>query len=203
MRRRSSSAAARAAALFTLALGLAAAARGGPLVELLQAREQRLDALLAAGGEQLSEAGRAEAGKVLTELIDFAAMGETALGAEWGKRSEAERQAYLEAFTDLVRANALRRLDLYRGRTIQYLSESETGDEGSVLSNVLTKDATTEISYTFRRQEGSWRIVDYAVDGISTARNYRAQFGKVLRKDGFEALLERLRKRQGEIEAAP
>jgi len=67
---------------------------------------------------------------------------------------------------------------------------------------VRTKEATTEVTYTFRLVGGRWRMVDYALDGVSTARNYRSQFARIREKAGWGGLLERLRKRTAELAAA-
>ena len=43
-----------------------------------------------------------------------------------------------------------------------------------------------------RRGPGDWRIVDIVTDGVSLTRNYRRRFRRVLRKEGWRVLMEKL-----------
>ncbi|HLA76888.1 MAG TPA: ABC transporter substrate-binding protein [Vicinamibacteria bacterium] len=173
----------------------------GPLVEALKARQSKLDAILARHPGELPPAEKDKLGRILTETLDFREMGKAALGAEWDRRSDAERTHYLKAFEDLLRASLLRKPDIYRVNDVQYGPEKLEAGAGRVLTTVRSKDATTEVEYEFLGSAGQWRIVDYKLDGVSTVRNYRSQFAKILAKSGWAGLLDRLRKRASEIAA--
>jgi len=180
---------------------LAAPAAGGPLGDALKARQAKLDPLLAASTGELSATQKKEIGDALAELIDFTAMSRAALGEAWEKRSEAERKDFVAAFSGLVRANSLRQVEVYRADAIEYLEETVEADRGSVRTTVKTRDAITDVVYGFEKVKGAWRVVDYAIDGVSAVKNYRAQFARILEKKDWATLVARLRKRQAEIEA--
>ena len=59
-----------------------------------------------------------------------------------------------------------------------------------------------EVVYTMAQRGGAWRVVDVETDGVSTVRNYRSQFRRIIGQDGFEALLQRMRTRleAGEVD---
>jgi ABC-type transporter MlaC component len=59
-----------------------------------------------------------------------------------------------------------------------------------------------EVVYTLAERSGRWRVVDVETDGVSTVRNYRSQFRRIIDQDGFAALLERMRTRlaEGEVD---
>jgi ABC-type transporter MlaC component len=182
-----------------LTLILSAVATGsvsaGPLVDLLKARQQHVDALLKANPGELSPAQKKELEDALTGALDFHEMARAALGAEWDKRSPAEQKTFADAFEALLRASLLRRTNIYRVDSIEYGEEKVQGTSGTVHTTVRLKDATTDVDYTFGKAGGEWRIVDYALDGVSTVRNYRSQLAKILAKDGFSALVDRLHRR--------
>ncbi len=171
----------------------------GPLVDTLKARQSKLDAILARHPGELPAAEKDKLGRILTETLDFRQMGKAALGAEWERRSEAERDRYVKAFEDLLRASLLRKPDIYRVDSVHYGPEKLEAGAGRVLTTVRSKDATTEVEYEFLTLAGQLRIVDYRIDGVSTVRNYRSQFAKILTKSGWSGLLDRLQKRTGEI----
>ena len=45
-----------------------------------------------------------------------------------------------------------------------------------------------------RRSAGDWRIVDIVVDDVSTVDNYRSSFGRIIKKEGMDGLINRLNK---------
>lgn len=176
-------------------------AGAGPLTEVLKGRQARIDGLLSKYPEELPPAARTEVGKAIAELIYFPEMGRASLGAEWDKHSEVERKDYLVAFEELVRANILRRVDIYRTESIDYQDETVDGGKGSAKTMVKSKSATTEVVYAMHLVDGKWRIVDYSIDGVSAVRNYKSQFAKIIEKKGWAGLVDRLKKRKDEIDS--
>ena len=182
----------------------ASGAGAGPLTDLLQARQAKIDALLARYPDPLPEAARRELQAAVGDLLDYGAMAEAALGAaEWQRRSAAQREAFSGAFEALLRASSIRSVDVYRVSTVRYEQERVAGAAGEVRASVESDAALTEMDYRFRRLDGRWRVVDYAIDGLWAAQNYQRQFQKVLAEHGWEELLERMRRRTAELEAEP
>jgi len=52
------------------------------------------------------------------------------------------------------------------------------------------------VDYRFFLEEGAWKAYDIVVDEVSIMRNYRKSFIKVLKKDGFDALIEKMQKKK-------
>ncbi|MBW2619533.1 MAG: ABC transporter substrate-binding protein, partial [Deltaproteobacteria bacterium] len=44
-----------------------------------------------------------------------------------------------------------------------------------------------------------WMAYDVIIDGVSLVANYRRQFTAIISKDGYEALVERLKRRWAEV----
>jgi phospholipid transport system substrate-binding protein len=190
----------RALVLLALLAGTTRLAGAGPLVELLRSRQVRVDAIFARSKGELPAADKRQLEDVLTGALAFGEMARDALGSEWERRSAAERKAFGDAFEALLRASLLRRPGIYRVERVTYGEEKLEPASGSVHTIVRMGDATTEIDYRFQKLDGAWRIVDYSVDGVSTVRNYRSQFAKILIK-GWDELLQRIRKRTAAIQA--
>jgi phospholipid transport system substrate-binding protein len=177
------------------------AAGAGPLVDLLKSRQARVDALFKASPGELSATDEGKLEEALTSALDFGEMARAALGAAWAGRTAAEQKEFAQAFEALLRASLLRKTGIYRVDSVTYAAEKVAGSAGSVSTTVRLKDATTEVAYDLRAHGAAWRIVDYSVDGVSTVRNYRSQFSKILAKNGFPALVARVQKRTAEIQA--
>ena len=53
------------------------------------------------------------------------------------------------------------------------------------------------VDYTLRKSPTGWRATDIQVEGVSLAKNFRAQFDTAVAKDSFQGLLQRLREKVG------
>ena len=62
-------------------------------------------------------------------------------------------------------------------------------------------DMDTSIMFHWRELEGGWRVTDVTLDGVSLVKGYQNQFGRILKKEGAEGLLQRLEKRLSETKA--
>jgi len=194
---------ARAPIVFVLVSTLAAGrtdASGGPLVDALKARQARIDSILHAHQGELGGPAREALEDALAGGIDFGAMAQAALSA-WESRSAAERAQYAGAFEKLIRRSLMRRVDVYRIQGVDYASEAVQGDQGTVDTVVRAKEATTEVTWQFVRTPRGWRVSDYSIDGVSTVRNYRRQFARLLETRGWNGLIERINARAAEIGA--
>jgi len=73
---------------------------------------------------------------------------------------------------------------------------SESAPERStvtVISKLVeTNKDEVEFNYLIRRDEGTWRIVDIRVFGVSQLALTRVQFVSILRTKGFQALISML-----------
>ena len=179
---------------------LPAAASSAPLVDALKARQARIDSILHAHPDKLDASARGTLEDALAGAIDFGAMGRAALAA-WDARSAEERAAYSAAFEKLIRRSLMRRVNIYRIDSVDYRTEAIQGDHGRVDTLVRAKDATTEVAWEFVGTPKGWRIGDYSIDGVSTVRNYRRQFARLLETKGWSGLLERINARAAELEA--
>jgi phospholipid transport system substrate-binding protein len=175
-------------------------ASSGPLADALKARQARIDSILSAHPGKLAGPARETLEDALAGAIDFAAMARAAL-ADWESRSAAERAEYTGAFEKLIRRSLMRKVDIYRIKGVDYTAEAIESDHGRVDTVVRAKDVTTEVTWEFVRTSKGWRVSDYSIDGVSTARNYRRQFTRLLETKGWNGLLERINKRAAEIEA--
>lgn len=64
---------------------------------------------------------------------------------------------------------------------------------------MLTSGQVAPVDYVFRKtKQGNWKAFDVVIEGISYVTTYRNQFGEEIRRDGFDAVLSRIR--NGEVQ---
>ena len=54
------------------------------------------------------------------------------------------------------------------------------------------------VDYVLRKEGDTWRAYDLVTDGVGLVENYRAQFNKIIAKEGVAGLLERMRKKKAQ-----
>ncbi|MDQ7041079.1 MAG: ABC transporter substrate-binding protein [Rhodothermus sp.] len=166
------------------------------LQQLLETRDQQIKALLQTG--PLSSADREQLKDLINGFVDFETMGRLALGPFWADLSPAQRQEFIELFSDIVREQSLSDLDIYRAR-VQYDHVEVQGDSARVVTTVIYKETPTQVVYLFTRRNGQWKAYDIIIDEVSTVKGYARSFQSVIRKRGFDALMKSLRKKQARM----
>lgn len=78
--------------------------------------------------------------------------------------------------------------------------QGENDERMTKVRTLVTLDngQTSPVDYVFRKADGEWKIFDVIVEGISYVATFRNQIGEQVRREGFDATLDKLRR--GEIE---
>lgn len=164
--------------------------------EVRQLLEQRDDQIKRVLGdkESLTQVQRDQLKDVINQGIDFEGMARTALGEFWNKTPAQQRTEFVDVFSEIVRAQSLSNLDVYRSK-VTYESVTVDGDSAHVSTTTVYKDVPTEVRYALNREDDEWRVVDIILDDVSTAEGYARSFQTVIRKKGFDALMASLNRK--------
>jgi len=142
--------------------------------------------------------------KLVKERFDEEEFARRALGTHWGERTNEEKQEFVEAFSDLLQGTYLDKIDAYlakagsfSGKNIRYLNETVKGNYVIVTTKLLTSDnAEIPVLYLFKNNQGNWLVCDVAIEGVSIAKNYRAQFKEILANSSFRELIAKLKSKK-------
>ncbi len=137
--------------------------------------------------------------KLLDALIDYRELSKLALSKHWQTRSTSEQDAFVELLKELVQRNYrgnIKSTDQYK---VAYLNESKR--KGATV--VRTEARSTKnrrapavlIDYSLQSKNNVWVVFDITTDAVSMVTNYRRQFNKIIKKDGWNGLMERMRKK--------
>lgn len=131
------------------------------------------------------------------QIFAYDVLARKSLGKEeWSKRSAAERSRFSELLTRLVRNNYRRNLENMLNYNISYTREANKGATTMVYTVAKHKndDREPDVSIDFRvmKVNRSWRVVDLVTEQASLVKTYRSQFLRIIRKDGFEALIKKM-----------
>lgn len=153
-------------------------------------------------GQQASGAREEKLRSAIDELLDFQELSRRALADHWNELEADKRTEFVSLLTQLVQRSYQKNLESIRNYQVKYDSAKPVGD--SVLVHTVARSKknrrapAVEIDYTLMPQDGGYRVYDIATDGVSLVTNYRRQFNKIIRRDGWDALVDRMKKRLAE-----
>lgn len=163
--------------------------------QLLEDRDQEIKELLGPKGTEYTQEQREKLKNIINGVIDYRAMAQFALQDTYETLSEEEREEFVDLFSTIIRDQSLNKLDIYRAQ-VKYEEVSVEGDEAEVRTMAQLEDVRTPVGYTMKyTDKNGWVVTDMIIDDVSTAASYRRQFQNIIRKKGYDSLLETLRKR--------
>jgi phospholipid transport system substrate-binding protein len=130
---------------------------------------------------------------VLLHLYDFAFMAEKSVGLGWRDLDESGRARLVDAFSRLAIATYAARFDGYDGARFETLGVQPASHDTVLVKTRIVRGSgeTVALDYRMRAVEGSWRIIDVFMNGtVSELALRRAEYSGVLKRQGFDALLE-------------
>jgi phospholipid transport system substrate-binding protein len=139
--------------------------------------------------------------KVSEQAFDWKEMAQRALAVHWRERTPQQQQEFVQLFRDLVERTYMQRIEsaIQEKQDIQYLGEQVDGSRAVVKTTVVTKrNQQVPIDYRLRKADGGWKIYDVLVENISLVNNYRTQFNSIISSSSYNALVEKMRARQGD-----
>ena len=79
---------------------------------------------------------------------------------------------------------------------IVYLSQNiASGSKARVKTKIVSTNMDIPVNYNMIKRNGSWKVYDVNIEGVSLIKNYRSQFNQILSKDSPTYLIERLKRK--------
>jgi phospholipid transport system substrate-binding protein len=179
-------------------------AKAGPGTTAVKTANEKISALLklkpAAGSKEEKEL----AGKVTTSVRDFLdidELGKRAMADQWSKLSKDQQTEFLTTLRALIEDNYVRGLRSNLQYTVDYTGESTDKDGNLVVTTTVNtkrrgRPFKISIDYVLKKEGDKLKAWDVKTDGVGLVENYRAQFNKIIEKDGFAGLIAKMKKKQ-------
>ncbi|MDA8241449.1 MAG: ABC transporter substrate-binding protein [Nitrospiraceae bacterium] len=131
---------------------------------------------------------------VIRDTYALSFMAGQSTGRYWKRLTNDERESVAKAYRDWTIATYAGRFDGWSGEKFEVVSESRPQQGIVTVISKLLKSNGEEVSfhYLLRKAEGSWRVVDIQISGVSQLALTRAQFTSVIKTKGIKGLIEML-----------
>jgi phospholipid transport system substrate-binding protein len=178
-----------------------------PMAELKKSNE-RLDKILQKNRPNWSpeaELQREEVRKLVGSFLDYGELSRRSLARHWDGLTAKQREDFVSTLRDLVERSYLKQVHGNANYNIKYDKETKDGSDATVTGVLNTtargKKVKIALEYKMIWKGDHWVVYDVVTDEQSMVENYRAEFNKIINRDGFDALLKRMKKKLAEKDA--
>jgi phospholipid transport system substrate-binding protein len=186
-------------ALVLVSVTLQAPAQDDPTAVVRDTAERVLHSLR-------SERARYQDDKALFQLvrevvfprIDRERTAQWVLGANWRTATPAQREQFVNEFSDLL-------LRTYGTALRQYDSETHNSRPGrapagpdrvTVRTEIIRPDGPkVSVDYQLTNRSGEWKVYDVIIENVSMVVTYRSEYAAIIKRDGMDGLLKQLSER--------
>ena len=189
--------------LLTLILFLALASTGWAATpkSVIKSSHEKINRLLKKekSGKVAKGALEGEMKKVINRFLDFDALARASMSKHWKTLNAAQQKQFITLFRQLIESNYIKRLRGDLSYKVVYGKTTTSGGKAKVPTTVERmkrgRKSETKIVYRLKKTSGRWQVHDVVTNNVSLARNYRRSFGRVMRRNGFDSLLKKMKRK--------
>lgn len=127
--------------------------------------------------------------------VDFAEATRLAVGRSWGQASAEQKKRLVSEFRDMLVRTYSNAIGAYEGQSLKVLPSRGKHDpqDATVRTQFVRAGAPPlPIDFQMHQVDGTWKVYDITVEGVSLVLTYRSEFDAVVRQHGIGGLIERL-----------
>lgn len=164
--------------------GACCAAEKSPMVRLqagIQGVIEIINAPEFKGNPAKNDEKTAKIRETIKDFFNFEELSKRSIGRPWLQFSPAEKEQFIELFTNLLEHSYLARIEEYSGEKIAFDKETIIKEKyAQVDTRLLTGKQDIPVYYRMKLEEGEWDVYDVKIEGVSLVKNYRTQFAGIL-----------------------
>jgi phospholipid transport system substrate-binding protein len=139
--------------------------------------------------------------ELFREDFDVPGIARFVLGRYWKTATPEQQEEFVKLFEDYIALVYSSQLAAYSGETLK-VTGSRPEPEGAVVASVIIRPTGTppvRVEWHLTDRNGTYKINDVAVDGISMAVTQRSEFAAVIQRNGgqVQGLIIQLREKTG------
>jgi phospholipid transport system substrate-binding protein len=140
--------------------------------------------------------------------VDSDTLSRLVLARAWNQMNETQRGEFLQEFKRHLSVTYGRNVESYKNERVAIVADRDEGKgDWTVKTKIVRPSGGADIlvDYRLRTKDGTWRMIDIIIEGVSLVSNYRSQFQEIMAQGGPERLLQILREKnaKGEPLKAP
>lgn len=136
--------------------------------------------------------------EIFDQSFDVTAIGKFVLGKYWRQATDAQQSDFLKLFEELIVRTYSARFREYTGETLHVTGLRSDSPQQAIVTAEIQRPQGPPIRVDWRvgqNANGSMRVYDVVIEGVSMSVTQRAEFASVIQRSGgeIEGLLNSLR----------
>ncbi len=136
--------------------------------------------------------------KLLKTSFDMKTIARFALGRYWKTATPAQQKEYLGLFENMIVNVYSSRFNDYQGEGFEVVSNRADGKRDFLVNSFIVPNSGSKVKVDWRVREknGSYKIIDVIIEGVSMSLTQRSDFSSVIQRGGgkIDVLLDHLKK---------
>ena len=132
--------------------------------------------------------------------FDFERMTALAMGRNWRTATPEQQKQLVDQFRTLLVRTYSGALNQYRDQTFDFKPlRAEAGATDVVVKTEAMRQGQqpVQLDYGMTRKDGTWKVYDVIVGGVSLVTNYRDEFNAQIQSGGIDGLIKTLTAKNG------
>ena len=136
---------------------------------------------------------------VLESFTDFEEFGRLTMKRYWKTLSAKQRGTFVSKYRLLIHRSYSKRFKANQKLDLSFRGDAEViGDRALVKTTVVSGKTEAEVDYKLHKKGDTFMAYDIVIDEVSLMRSYRKQFKRIMKRDGFKTLIEKMTKKINE-----
>lgn len=136
----------------------------------------------------------------IAQIFDHTEMAKRSMGQNWKELTPAQQKEFTDLFATLLENSYAGKIESYNNEKIVYLKDVVDGDYAEVKSRVITaKRDEFSLDYRLMREGERWKVYDVVIEGVSLVSNYRSQFNKIIKAQGYPELVKKMKVKKDDL----
>jgi len=135
--------------------------------------------------------------EIIRRVFDFNEMAKRALARNWKSFSPEQQKEFSELFAEFLGNTYIDKIQGgFQDEKVVYLKqEMKSRNKAFVKTKIVRESMEIPVGYNLKILNGTWKVYDVNIEGVSLVKNYRSQFRKILMRKSPAHLINRLKKK--------
>ena len=143
---------------------------------------------------------RTEMTNAAATYFNFQEIARRSVGVGWEKFSERQQEEFISVLSKVFLRFYIEKIDQVSRQLVSI--EGESVNPGAILTTAVVKtniqqtDGLVSVDYRLLNSGNGWQIIDLIIEQVGMVSNYRNEFPSIIRTEGIDALIARLKQKQ-------
>ena len=133
--------------------------------------------------------------QIIRTEIDLETISRKVLSTHWEDTTEEQKQYFMSQFEKIIVKNYFALLKKYTNEKIVFTKEQVKEDRLAIVdSEIVSGSSKTPVRYKMVKVDNTWKIYDFAPEGVSFVTSYKNNYAITLRESGVQGLVDAMSK---------